>query len=1138
MSNRNVMLAEQNLAIQHAAAQVLADSATQADAIPRIMQTLGDGLGWPVGVLWNVDPSANGLRCVHVWHTSTTDRLEAAAATDKWRLSSGEGVPATVWRSGAPVWISDVATNTSLSKEAVVATEGYHTTLGFPIALGKKVLGVIEFFHREVREPDEALLRALGSLGRQIGLFFELKRAEGELAERARLETLRADIGEALTGSEPLKTVLQACTEALVQHLGVAFARIWTLNKAENVLELQASAGAYTHIDGSHSRVKVGEFKIGRIAKNRQAHLTNDVANDAEISDRDWARREKMVAFAGYPLIVDNRVVGVMAMFAHQPMAQRVLHELKPLGEGIALYIDRKEGEEALRESEARSRLLLECSGEGIYGIDVEGNCTFANPACVRMLGYNDPDELLGKSAHDLFHHTKVDGARSPREECRINQVIQTGKGVHADDEIFWRRDGSSFPVEYRANAIRRHGRILGAVITIVDTAPRQQAEDAMRLRESALRAIAQGVFITDPKSTEEPLSYVNIAFKHLTGYGLREIKGRDIEFLMGPETDAAAVEQVRVAYEEGREVSVEVLFYRKDGSPFWATLALAPVTGMGGSVTHFVGVLTDITERKHFEEQLLEAKEAAEAANVAKSQFLASMSHELRTPLNAVIMYSELLQEEAEDRGVSEFVPDLEKIRMGGKHLLALVNGVLDLSKIEAGKMDLSLETFDIGKMVEEIVGTVKPLVDKKKNTLEVRCPPDLGEMYADLTKVRQILFNLVSNACKFAEKSAITLEAARAQRDGQDWITFTVSDRGIGMTPEQVAKLFQPFTQADASTTRRFGGTGLGLVISKRFCEMMKGEISVSSKPNEGSTFTVCLPALVADAHPPQEHPPSAGSTGEKTVLVIDDDAAVRDFMTRSLAAQGVHVVAAADGVEGLRLAAQLRPAVIFLDVIMPRMDGWAVLSEIKANANLADTPVVMMTIMKEMDMGYMLGASEYLTKPIDRSRLVFLLEKYRISEQAADVLVVEDDETTRQVVRRTLAKQGWTVSEAENGRVALQELSKHKPSLILLDLMMPGMDGFEFLAELRKNEAWLTIPVVVLTSKDLMQEERRLLNGNVEKILQKGAYGRDELLREVRRVVAIYAGKLPTDNGPQDDMDKRNHTRAADHLVAERR
>jgi PAS domain S-box-containing protein len=1107
MKSSKVTVAEQHLALQQAVAQVLAESPTQAEAGKRILETLGEELGWPIGAFWKVDGHERVLRCVDVWPSPASDTADFESACRIRPLALGEELPGSVWRSGAPGWIPDVSADPHMPRGPLAAKDGLHAAFAFPVALGKKVLGVIEFLNRDVLPPDETLLRVLGSLGRQIGLFLELKRTEEELAESARLETLRADVGEALIGAQPLPAVLQECTEAIVQHLDAAFVRIWTLDRASTVLVLRASAGMYTHLDGAHSRVKVGDFKIGRIARDRKPHLTNDVPNDPEIGDPAWARREGMVAFAGYPLIVESRVVGVLALFSRQALAESVLIELKPLGDGIALYIDRKESEEALRQTEERSRLLLASSGEGIYAVDLEGNCTFANPACARLLGYADAGDLLGKSAHELFHHTRPDGTPYPREECRIDRALGSGKGVEIDDEVFWRRDGSSFPVEYRANPIRSNGTRLGAVITFVDTTPRRRAEEAMRLRESALRAIAQGVFITDPTRDDEPLSYVNAAFERLTGYALREVKGRDIEFLRGPETDAAAVEELRAAYRDGRNVSVEVLFYQKDRTPFWATLSLAPVTDVGGTATHFVGVLTDVTERKRIEEQLVEAKQAAEAANVAKSQFLASMSHELRTPLNAVIMYSELLQEECEDRGLADFLPDLEKIRLGGKHLLSLINGVLDLSKIEAGKMELSLEKFELAQMMDEVVGTVQPLVGKKANTLDLRCAPDLGEMYSDLTKVRQILFNLVSNACKFTEKGTITLEATRTHEPTGDWITFRVGDTGIGMTPEQVAKLFQRFTQGDASTTRKYGGTGLGLAISKHFCEMMGGEVTASSVSGAGSTFTVRLPARTVLATSPESPAAGPSSPDGSIVLVIDDEPSVLEFMSRSLTAKGVRVVTAADGEEGLRLAAQFLPAVIFLDVLMPRMDGWSVLSALKADSKLMNIPVIMLTLMNEAEMGYMLGAAEYLTKPIDRDRLVNVLEKYHAAGAGAQVLIVEDDESTRDVIRRALAKHGWTVAEAENGRAGLEQLARCKPSLILLDLMMPEMDGFEFLEELRKHDEWEGIPIVVLTSKDLTLEERRRLSGNVEKVLQKGAFSREALLREVRKVVALY-------------------------------
>jgi CheY-like chemotaxis protein/anti-sigma regulatory factor (Ser/Thr protein kinase) len=499
-------------------------------------------------------------------------------------------------------------------------------------------------------------------------------------------------------------------------------------------------------------------------------------------------------------------------------------------------------------------------------------------------------------------------------------------------------------------------------------------------------------------------------------------------------------------------------------------------------------------------------------------------MSHELRTPLNAVIMYSELLQEEAEDRKVEGFIPDLDKIRGAGRHLLALVNGVLDLSKIEAGKMELFLETFDIEPVLKDVAVTVQPLIQKRNNELEVRCDPNAGAMHADVTKVRQILFNLLSNASKFTERGKVTLEVRREEEQPTPDIVFRVTDSGIGITKEQVDKLFQPFIQADASTTRKFGGTGLGLAISKHFAQMMGGSMSVISEPGKGSAFTLRLPARVDKVAPEKPKPVDAAvetvvGSGIK-VLIIDDDESVRDLMSRFLAAEGIRAITAGDGEEGLALARKMAPNLIFLDVMMPKMDGWTVLSALKGEKKLAEIPVIMLTILNDQEMGYMLGASEYLNKPIDRSRLSAVLKKYRPNEGASGVLIIEDDEPTRQVLARSLAKQGWTVVEAANGRPALEYLKSSRPNLILLDLMMPQMDGFEFLAELRNKEEYQSIPVVVLTSKDLSAEERALLSGKVERILQKGTYGRDALLREVKKIVMECAANASKQEAADGD------------------
>jgi CheY-like chemotaxis protein len=346
-----------------------------------------------------------------------------------------------------------------------------------------------------------------------------------------------------------------------------------------------------------------------------------------------------------------------------------------------------------------------------------------------------------------------------------------------------------------------------------------------------------------------------------------------------------------------------------------------------------------------------------------------------------------------------------------------------------------------------------------------------------------------------------------AREAGEDVDWVTFQVADSGMGMTSEQVGKLFQTFSQADASTTRKFGGTGLGLAITKRLCRLLGGDVSVASEPGQGSIFTVRLPAVLAPPEALAEATPvvSPSPDGTSTVLVIDDDPVVRDVMRRFLDGEGFQVRTASDGAEGLRLARQLHPAVITLDVLMPHMDGWAVLTALKAEPGLADIPVIMLTMIDEKNFGYLLGAADYMTKPIDRHRLSAMLHKYRPAQPAGTVLVVEEDSATRRMLRRMLKKHGWAVIEAENGRVALEQMAVQRPVLIVLDLMMPTMDGFTFIAELRQCEEWRTIPVVVLTAKDLTPEERQRLNGSVAQILTKSAYSREDLLEEVRRCVA---------------------------------
>ncbi len=655
---------------------------------------------------------------------------------------------------------------------------------------------------------------------------------------------------------------------------------------------------------------------------------------------------------------------------------------------------ERRQAEEKLAQLSRQNKLILDSAGEGICGLDLAGQITFINPTAAALFGYQ-AEELIGHHHHAIVHYARPDGSPYPQEECPIYGALRDGTVRRADDEMFWRKNGTAFPVEYIATPIVESDAVSGAVITFRDITERKRAERALQ--------------------------------------------------------------QAKEAAEEARAI--------------------------------------------------------AENANRAKSQFLANMSHELRTPLNAIIGYSEMLKEEAQDMGEEAFVEDLEKVYAAGKHLLGLINDVLDISKIEAGKMEVFPEEFSLSKILGEVVSTVEPLVEKKHNVLRAEYPEDLGDMFSDLTKLRQILLNLLSNAAKFTENGEIVLRVERGRfawcPDGEG-VEFTVRDNGIGMTPEQQAKLFQAFNQADASTTRKYGGTGLGLAISKKFAEMMGGGVSVDSEFGEGSSFSIRLPVAldqdaIAESALETEVEDLVGSGN--VVLVIDDDLIVRELLKSHLSRLGYAVAVAASGEDGLKLAHKLRPDAIILDLLMPEMDGWQVLEQLQANPALVDIPVIIASVEDARDVSFAKGAKEYLLKPVSQDQLAEVLNKYKISDlDSPRVMLIEDDKVTREMVAGMLQNHGLRMFKCEDGRIALEHMEDRRPDLILLDLNMPEMDGYEFLARLRQTEEWRSIPVIVLTGNELSASERLRLEGQVAEIFYKPNYAPERLIYEVRKVLGV--------------------------------
>jgi CheY-like chemotaxis protein/anti-sigma regulatory factor (Ser/Thr protein kinase) len=453
---------------------------------------------------------------------------------------------------------------------------------------------------------------------------------------------------------------------------------------------------------------------------------------------------------------------------------------------------------------------------------------------------------------------------------------------------------------------------------------------------------------------------------------------------------------------------------------------------------------------------------------------------------------------------GTEKALEPLRRVQNAGTHLLGLINQVLDLSKIEAGKLELDLESVSILPLIDNVIETARPLAERNKNILAVECPPDLPPIEADAMRLRQIILNLLSNACKFTEAGNIKLQVTTALHEGRQFVEIAVIDTGIGMTAEQMSRLFEEFTQADSSTARQYGGTGLGLAITRRLCQMMGGDVTAASEPGKGSTFTVRLPFAAGRTADEPATPPGEVAM-RNCILVIDDDATARDLIADYLRQAGFTVITAAGGREGLKRAKEYHPIAITLDVMMPDIDGWTVLAALRGDPELADIPTVMATIVDERRHGMTLGAVGYLTKPIDREKLVDLIAKYRAPSGPTRVLVVEDDAMQRERIRSWLEPQRWLLIEAENGRLALDRLRECIADVIILDLMMPEMDGFQLVAEMQKHPVWNQIPIIVVTARDLTVEDHARLNSGIEMVLRKETFSPTTLIERVRQVVA---------------------------------
>ena len=853
---------------------------------------------------------------------------------------------------------------------------------------------------------------------------------------------------------------LQAAVQS--EHIGTGLlAKLVSakLEFARRVIEIRRSAG----VDAAIALVRTGEDK---------ATMDRVRARVAELQQLAQARisRAERIDAVRRPVLDTVAAAAILGAFA-----------------ALALLAWRRRRAE--RASTALLSSVMDNAPVGLGFLDPELRLGMMNQALAAM-GERALPVAAGRGLWEVLPELR--GTLEPR----LQASLPAGQPV-AGVEVSARGRTDAMLHEYELGFFplpRAAGEQQGAGLVVSDITTRKRAERRLRDSEERYRTLIQtSAAMVWTATPEGAFTGVQRSWNAFTGQSAEQSRGMGWLEAIHPDDREAAAAGWHEAVAARQIYAAEYRVARQDGA--WRIMAVRAVPILEDeSVREWVGTHTDVTERRLAEEELLVAKEAAEAANMAKSQFLANMSHELRTPLSAVIGYAEMIEEDLSERGDAALLGDVGKIKFNARHLLSLINDVLDLSKIEADRMTTFAETFPVAGLLRDVASTAEALVRQKDNALVVEADKSLGEMHTDQVKLRQCLFNLVSNAAKFTQSGRIVLRAAR----DNDVVVFSVADSGIGMSAEQVERLFERFSQADASTTRRFGGTGLGLAITRAFCRLLGGDVSVASTEGQGSTFTIRVPATLPAQDDEEEAAPVPPVTDRHLVLVVDDDAAQRDLLTRFLEREGFAVRSAPDGRTGLEMARALRPHAILLDVMMPSMDGWSVLSALKADAELMTIPVVMVTFVNEPALGASLGAADTVLKPVQWDRLRSVMERFR--GDAGDILVVDDDADARARLNTVLTRDGWTVREAQDGRAALDAVARAAPQLILLDLTMPVMDGFAFLHELRLRPGCADIPVVVLTARDLDAGERRQLAG-ADRVLSKGETNLRQLAGELR-------------------------------------
>jgi PAS domain S-box-containing protein len=888
-----------------------------------------------------------------------------------------------------------------------------------------------------------------------------------DIRDISELDRVRAEVQrqkeyfETLVVNSPV-AIVTADRDSIIETVNPAFEKLFGYDEDEavgrNLDDLVAPGPLHKEAVGFTRQAKAGQHVRVVTQRGRKDGSMVDVELQAVPVTVDWER------------------VGVMVLY----------HDITPLVWART---------EVQRQKEYFEALVVN-SPVAIASHDSAGIVETVNPAFERLFGYTR-DEAVGRNLDDLVTNEAL------REEA-IDYTRRGAAGEHV--HVVTRRcrkDGSLVDVEIQGVPVFVDDQQIGVMSLYHDIRDISEL-DRVRAEVQRQKEYFETLVVNSPVAIvtvdrDGIIETVNPAFERLFGYAEDEAVGRDLDDLVAPELLHKEAAGFSAQAATGQHVRAIAKRCRKDGSLVDVELQAVPVTVEGEWIAS-MGLYYDISE-------MVRARQEAEAASEAKSAFLANMSHELRTPLNAIIGFTRIVQRKSKSTLPDKQVENLDKVLSSAEHLLGLINTILDLAKVEAGRIDVHPATFDLAELVDMCLTTAQPLV-KKGVKLVKEVETDLPPIFSDQDKVRQILLNLLSNAAKFTQEGSITLAVRREDDDLQ----VSVVDTGIGIPQAALGTIFEAFEQADSSTTRQYGGTGLGLAISRSLANLLGGGLAVTSSEAAGSTFTLTLPLRYGQVETTPRAAPAVPATPLKTdrpvILAIDDDPDVIYLLEESLSEAGYQVVGAMSGDEGLQLAQKLQPLAITLDVLMPNKDGWQVLYELKAHAATKKIPVVMLTVVDKKALGFRLGAADYLVKPLDGEAVLASLEQLRQIGKGPSprrVLVVDDDPHVLSMVCQLLEGEPYEVETAADGIAALESVATRLPDVILLDLVMPRLDGFGVVKKLRHDRDYQHIPIIVLTAKSLTTDEAVHLEESVAKVIQKEGLEAEHLIRELQKALS---------------------------------